>query len=119
MAVAEGIRDGSVTAAFRRWEAPRVKVGSTQLTPAGVVEFVAVDEVSDPTALTDADAHAAGLPDADALQRRLAPGAVVRSCSDSRVEQSPLKVAIATAQGVSPIRLAVRATVSFPATLGH
>ncbi len=75
MAVAQGIRDGSVTAAFRRWEAPRVKVGSTQLTPAGVVEFVAVDEVTDPTALTDADAHAAGLPDADALQRRLAPGA--------------------------------------------
>ena len=47
LAVAEGIRDGSVSVAFRRWEAPRVKVGSTQLTPAGVVEFVAVDEVAD------------------------------------------------------------------------
>jgi len=75
MAVAQGIRDGSVSVAFRRWDAPRVKVGSTQLTSAGVVEFLTVDEVPDPAALTDADAHAAGLTDAAALQRRLAPGA--------------------------------------------
>ncbi len=75
MAVAQGVRDGSVRVAFRRWEAPRVKVGSTQLTPAGVVEFVAVDEVADPSRQTDADAVAAGLPDVAALLRRLAPDA--------------------------------------------
>jgi len=75
MAVAQGVKDGSVTVAFRRWEEPRVNVGSTQLTPAGVVEFVSVVEVIDPAALTDADARAAGMSDAAALQRRLAPGA--------------------------------------------
>jgi hypothetical protein len=75
MAVAQGVRDGAVSVAFRRWEAPRVKVGSTQLTPAGVVEFTAVDEVADLAMLTDVDAVAAGLPDAATLQRRLAPDA--------------------------------------------
>jgi hypothetical protein len=75
MAVAQAIRDGSVTVAFRRWEEPRVKVGGTQLTPAGVVQFVAVDEVADMGTLTDADAKAAGLPDVEALRKRLAPGA--------------------------------------------
>jgi len=73
--VAEGVRDGTITSAFRRWDQPRVRVGGTQLTGAGVVEFVAVDEIADPDRLTDADALAAGLPDADALRRRLAqPG---------------------------------------------
>jgi len=29
LAVAEGIRDGSITAVFRRWDVPRVKPGGT------------------------------------------------------------------------------------------
>lgn len=78
-AIAEGVRDGTVTAAYRRWDAPRVKVGSTQLTIAGVIGFDAVDEIADPASLSDADARAAGLPDAESLRRRLAPDAPRRT----------------------------------------
>jgi hypothetical protein len=71
--VAEGVRDGSVTLAFRRWEEPRVRVGGTQLTMAGVVAFDAVDEIEDLATLSDEAARAAGCRDAEDLRRRLAP----------------------------------------------
>lgn len=71
--VAEGIRDGRVSVAFRRWDEPRVKVGGTQLTPAGLVRFDAVSLVRDPSRLTDRDARRAGLKDLAALERLLAP----------------------------------------------
>ncbi|WP_029135769.1 hypothetical protein [Nakamurella lactea] len=77
--IAEGVRDGRITLAFRRWEAPRVKIGSTQLTAAGIVGFDAVDEIVDLATLSDTDALAAGLPDAETLRKRLAPGAPARS----------------------------------------
>ncbi|HZM64941.1 MAG TPA: hypothetical protein VFC16_01410 [Nakamurella sp.] len=57
---AEGIRDGSVTAVFRRWDAPRVRPGGTQRTIAGVVRFESIEPVSE-AQLTDADARAAGM----------------------------------------------------------
>ena len=41
-ATAEGIADGSVTLAFRRWDRPRVRPGGTQRTGAGVVRFDSV-----------------------------------------------------------------------------
>ncbi len=59
-AVAEGIRDGTVTAVFRRWDAPRVRSGGTQRTQAGVVRFVSVQLV-DPADLSDTDAVNAGM----------------------------------------------------------
>ncbi|HSU74342.1 MAG TPA: ASCH domain-containing protein [Terrabacter sp.] len=71
--VAEGIRAGTVTQAFRRWDAPRVKVGGLQLTSAGLVRFDAVSPVRDPERLTERDARAAGAKDLAALQRSLAP----------------------------------------------
>lgn len=71
--VAEGIRAGTVTQAFRRWDAPRVRVGGTQLTPAGIVRFDAVSRVRDPSRLTERDARRAGVKDLATLQRFLAP----------------------------------------------
>lgn len=71
--IAQGVRDGSVTLAFRRWEQPRVKTGGTQLTSAGIVRFDAVEEVLDPIGLTDDDARAAGFPDAASLRSVLTP----------------------------------------------
>src|SRR6478609_9130552 len=68
LAVAEGIRDGSITAVFRRWDAPRVKPGGTQRTPAGVVRFVSV-EPAEMDQLTDADAHGAGMANLAALRK--------------------------------------------------
>ena len=59
-ATAHGIADGSVTLAFRRWDAPRMRPGSTQRTVAGVVEVTTLDVV-DPERLTEDDAARAGI----------------------------------------------------------
>jgi hypothetical protein len=67
---AEGIADGSVTLAFRRWDRPRMRPGSTQRTGAGVVEVCSVEEV-DPAALTEEDARAAGVASLERLRRLL------------------------------------------------
>jgi hypothetical protein len=75
---AQGIADGSVTLAFRRWDRPRLLPGSTQRTVAGVLEVVTV-EVVDPAALTEDDAARAGVRSLAALLRLLErrPGAHV------------------------------------------
>jgi hypothetical protein len=64
----EAIAGGTVTAAYRRWERPRVRVGTRMRTAIGLVEITSVDPV-DEAALTDADARAAGARDRDALLR--------------------------------------------------
>jgi hypothetical protein len=68
--VAQGVRDGSVTLAFRRWKRQDVSPGSEFRTVAGVVR---ADEVTvvDADAITDEEAVLAGHPDADALRKRL------------------------------------------------
>ncbi len=71
--VAEGIRAGRIRTQYRRWDAPRVRVGGQQLTPAGIVEFTRVTRVNDLSRLTDTAARAAGMRDAAALRRALAP----------------------------------------------
>lgn len=65
-ATLRGIADGSVTAAFRRWDRPRVRPGSRQRTPIGVVAFDRVEQVAR-EALTELDARAAGLAGLDEL----------------------------------------------------
>lgn len=71
--VAEGIRAGTITQAFRRWDAPRVKVGGTQLTAAGLVRFDACSEVEDVDRLTERDAARAGVKDLATLRKALEP----------------------------------------------
>ena len=77
-ATAAGIADGSVTLAFRRWDRPRMRPGSTQRTTAGVIRIDSVDEV-DPETLTDDDARRSGVGSLAELQRLLSrrPGASV------------------------------------------
>ncbi|WP_196073410.1 ASCH domain-containing protein [Nakamurella alba] len=70
-AVCEGIAEGRVTQAFRRWDKPRVKVGGTQLTPVGTVAFDAV-EPADESTLTERDAELAGLKNLATLHKMLA-----------------------------------------------
>jgi hypothetical protein len=70
-ATAEGIADGSITVAYRRWDRPRVRPGGTQRTVAGVVRFDSVEEV-DPESLTEDDAAQAGVRSLDQLLRLLA-----------------------------------------------
>ena len=55
----EGIRDGTITLAFRRWRRPSVRSGGTLLTAVGQLEIVSVDEVT-MTRISDADAARAG-----------------------------------------------------------
>ena len=69
-ATAEGIADGSVTVAFRRWDRPRVRPGGTRRTGVGVVRFDTVEEV-DPATLTEDDAARAGVRPLAALLRLL------------------------------------------------
>lgn len=64
----QGIAAGSITLAFRRWDQPRVRVGGTQRTSVGVLEFTSVQPV-DEADLTDADAVAAGFADLEALRK--------------------------------------------------
>lgn len=72
-AIAEGVRAGTVTTQYRRWDVPRVKVGGTQVTPAGVLRFTRVTRVPDIDRISDRAARAAGMKDAAALRRALTP----------------------------------------------
>ena len=70
--IAQGVWEGSIRLAYRRWEEPRVRAGGTQLTSAGIVRFDAIVEVTDTATITDADARAAGFANAAELRSRLA-----------------------------------------------
>ena len=70
--VAQGVRDGSVTLAFRRWKKPDVEPGRRFTTAAGMVRVVAV-EVVEAEGITDEEAQRAGWPDAARLRHRLNP----------------------------------------------
>ncbi|MCS3779792.1 ASCH domain-containing protein [Tsukamurella ocularis] len=72
-AIAEGVRDGRITTQYRRWDTPRVKVGGTQLTPAGLLRFTRVTRVPDVEKISDRAARAAGAKDAAALRKLLTP----------------------------------------------
>jgi hypothetical protein len=69
-ATAAGIFDGSITLAFRRWDRPRMRPGSTQRTSAGVIRVDRVDEV-DPATLTENDARLSGVRSLAELHRLL------------------------------------------------
>ena len=64
----EGIAAGTTTVAFRRWDKPRVKVGSTQKTPVGVVEFTSCAVVDE---ITIEDARAAGFATPEEVEARM------------------------------------------------
>jgi biotin operon repressor len=62
----EGLHDGSITLAFRRWRRPQVVAGHHYRTQMDMVCAEAIDEVT-PTEITKAQAREAGYPDAAAL----------------------------------------------------
>ena len=57
----EGIAEGRVTLAFRRWKRPTVRAGGELRTAVGVLAIDAVDAIAE-SDITDADAHSAGYP---------------------------------------------------------
>ena len=64
------IRAGDVDVAFRRWDRPRVRVGTRMRTMVGLVEVTSVDRVP-VRSLTAADARRAGAPSLVALRQGL------------------------------------------------
>jgi hypothetical protein len=64
------IRAGDIDLAFRRWERPRVRVGTRMRTMVGLVEVTSVDRVP-VRSLTAADARRAGAPSLVALRQAL------------------------------------------------
>lgn len=66
-----GIRAGTVDIGFRRWDRPRVVVGTRMRTAVGLVEVTSV-EVVDESAITEDDARRSGAASLDALLRGLA-----------------------------------------------
>ncbi|HEY1276409.1 MAG TPA: hypothetical protein VGF25_15975 [Thermoleophilaceae bacterium] len=70
--VLDGIADGSVTLAFRRWERPHARGGGSQRTRVGVVAFDAVEVIPE-SSITDEDARRAGFAGRDELLAELSP----------------------------------------------
>jgi hypothetical protein len=70
--VVQGVVDGSVTLAFRRWREQDVQPGATFKSAGSVIRVDAV-EVVDPADITDEEAALAGHPHAAMVRKRLAP----------------------------------------------
>jgi hypothetical protein len=66
----DGIADGTITVALRRWRRPQVVAGRTYRTGAGLVEVTSAEPVRAED-LTPADAHAAGFESVAALLAHL------------------------------------------------
>jgi len=62
----EGIREGDITLAFRRWRRPAVQAGGTLLTPVGQLNIKSVEPV-DLDLISTAEAHRAGYDSREAL----------------------------------------------------
>jgi hypothetical protein len=65
------IRAGTVDLGFRRWDRPRVVVGTRMRTTVGLVEVTSIEPVDEST-ITEDDARRAGAASLDALRRGLA-----------------------------------------------
>jgi hypothetical protein len=104
MTTLAGIVAGRITLAFRRWDRPRVVVGTRMRTAVGLLEVTAVDEV-DVDALTDEDARRAGSASREALVQALA----------GRADRPAYRVGLRYA-GPDP-RIALRAAAPTPAEL--
>ena len=68
------IKDGKIDLAFRRWERPRVVVGTKMRTMVGLVEVNTVEQV-EVADLTEEDARRAGSPSLTSLVKALEPKA--------------------------------------------
>lgn len=77
-ATLNGIRNGRITVAFRRWSKPTVRAGGTLRTPAGVLAFDDVREIAE-SDITNDDAQAAG------FENRVTLIAKLRSRTDGAI----------------------------------
>ncbi len=86
----DGIGDGTISLAFRRWRRPTVRTGGTLLTGVGQLEIrcVVAVELSD---ISDADARRAGAASRDALVGELTarPGGQIYRIEFGRIGPDP------------------------------
>src|SRR5688572_23550286 len=66
----KGIKSGTITIAFRRWDKPNVKKGSTMKTALGVIRVTDVAPINE-SSITKADAIKAGYENVDLLMKDL------------------------------------------------
>lgn len=64
------VKSGKIKRTYRRWEKPVVKVGGTQKTSVGVIQFTLVKQVAE-RSLTTAQARAAGFETLEELKKML------------------------------------------------
>ena len=67
----DGIREGRITLAFRRWRRPTVRTGGTLMLPIGQLQIVEVRPITEDD-ITHEDAARAGYPSRQVLRRELA-----------------------------------------------
>ena len=67
----DGIREGRITLAFRRWRRPTVRTGGTLMLPIGQLQIAEVRQIIEED-ITDDDARRAGYSSRQALQADLA-----------------------------------------------
>ena len=104
MKVAQGVADGSVRLAYRRWRKQDVQPGQVFTTSAGMVRVDSVTVVS-AEEITDEDARLAGWPDAERLRRRLAPEGETYRVELSYAGPDP-RVALRSAAELTPEEVA-------------
>jgi hypothetical protein len=83
-----GLADGSITVAFRRWRRATVRAGGTLQSPVGLL---AIDEVAviEPDDVSEADARAAGFPDAATVLGELAQDGMLHRIRFHRLGDDP------------------------------
>ena len=95
----DGIREGRITVAFRRWRRPTVRTGGTLMLPIGQLQIADVRQIVEDD-ITDDDARRAGYASREALREELA----------SRTEGTLYRIELG-ALGPDP-RIALRARAS-------
>lgn len=78
-AILDGVVEGEIDLAFRRWDRPSVKAGTRQRTPVGIIEITAIDMIALED-ITDQEALRAGAASAAEITAWLQPmtGSVYR-----------------------------------------
>jgi hypothetical protein len=99
----QGIADGSITVAFRRWKRPQVVPGGRYRTGLGLAEATSVDAV-DESKITNADARRAGYESVDELLAAMPPrpGTEVYRVGFRAVDEADPRDELAASHALSP-----------------
>jgi len=99
----DGIHDGTITVAFRRWKRPQVVAGRRYRTGLDRIEVESVDTV-EPAAITEDEARRAGYPDRTALLADLRGDPELPLCrlAFRRVDEFDPRAELAAAAELTP-----------------